>query len=165
MKSHLWKILIAALPAVGISAEFDELHARFAADADTHRRAAILREANAPRAVSEQRTVTNTAPAHIVAKVQQLGRILTNFAAITSQTGVNYDAIKEYALNNAADLTPAHHAMLLACDRLWAEVRDYAPDGLTNFQPITTNTVTASIPAPSIAEERLGRAATQEDMK
>jgi hypothetical protein len=159
-----WLFLLV-IPVASVADEFDTLRARYAADGDDIRRAAMVREANAPRTATEQRTVTNTAPAHIVAKVQQLGRILTNFAAITSQTGVNYDAIKEYALNNAADLTPAHHAMLMACDRLWTEVRDYAPDGLTNFQPITTNTFTVSIPAPSIAELRLGRKATVEDMR
>lgn len=91
--------------------------------------------------------VTSTAPASVIAKAQQLGRILTNFASITSQTGVNYNALKEYALNNAADLTIAQQTMLATCDRLWAEVREYAPNGLLNFSPttVTTNPARAEV--------------------
>lgn len=144
---------------------FDDLRANYARDMDDIRRAAIVRAANAPTVATETRTITNVAPASVVAKVQQLGRILTNFAAVTSQTGVNYDALKEYALNNAADMTAAQHAMLLTCDRLWAEVKDYAPDGLSNFHPVTTNSVAITIQGPSIAELRLGRKATEEDFK
>ena len=144
---------------------FDDLRANYASDMDDIRRAAIVRAANAPTVATETRTITNVAPASVVAKVQQLGRILTNFAAVTSQTGVNYEALKEYALANAADMTPAQHAMLLTCDRLWAEVKDYAPDGLSNFHPVTTNSVTITIQGPSAAELRLGRKATEEDLK
>lgn len=144
---------------------FDDLRANYARDADDIRRAAIVRAANAPTVATETRTITNVAPDSVIAKVQQLGRILTNFAAVTSQTGVNYDALKEYALNNAADLTAAQHAMLLACDRLWSEVREYAPDGLLNFRAVTTNAVTVEVSGPSPAQQRLGRAATVKDLE
>ena len=152
-------------PLSVLADEFDNLRAIYASDVDDIRRAAIVRAANAPTVATETRTITNIAPASVVAKVQQLGRILTNFAAVTSQTGVNYDALKEYALNNAADLTAAQHAMLLACDRLWAEVREYAPDGLLNFRAVTTNAVTVQVQGPSPAMQRLGRAATREDLE
>lgn len=158
-------LAIALLPALGYADEFDNLKARFSATADLPTRARIIEEANAPQTSNETRTITNVAPASVLIKVQQLGRILTNFAAITQQTGVNYDALKEYALNNSADMTPAQHAMLLTCDQLWKEVREYAPNGLANFQTVTTNTVTVTVSAPSIAEQRLGRTATAEDLK
>lgn len=164
-RSNVWKMLALLLPVVGVCGEFDDAAARFRAEPDIHRRAEIVARINAPQATTEVRAVTNTAPPAVLVKVQQLGRILTNFAAVTAQTGVNYEALKEYALANAADMTPAQHAMLLTCDRLWAEVKDYAPDGLSNFRPVTTNSVTVLIPAPSLAEQRLGRAATAEDMK
>lgn len=171
-----WKNWVRWVPVVGIlcafaplrearADAFDVLRERYAREEDDYRRAAIVREANAPQTATEARTVTNTVPPAIIAKVQQLGRILTNFAAVTAQTGVNYEALKEYALANAADMTPAQHAMLLTCDRLWAEVKDHAPDGLANFRPVTTNTVNVSVAAPSIAEQRLGRAATAGDLK
>jgi hypothetical protein len=158
-------MLFLFLPLAVLADEFDNLRANYARDMDDIRRAAIVRAANAPTVATETRTITNVAPASVVAKVQQLGRILTNFAAITSQTGVNYDALKEYALNNAADMTAAQDAMLLACDRLWAEVKDYAPDGLSNFRAVTTNAVTVQVQGPSAAMQRLGREATAEDLK
>ncbi len=163
--SSLCKILIAFLPSVVMADAFDEARAAYANERDSFRRWQIVSAVNAPAVTTETRMITNVAPASIVAKVQQLGRILTNFAAVTSQTGVNYEALKEYALANAADMTPAQHAMLLTCDRLWAEVKDYAPDGLSNFQPVTTNNVTITIQGPSVAELRLGRKATEEDLK
>lgn len=163
--SSLLKILPAFLPAVGMADAFDDARARYANEPDDYRRGAIVRDANAPTVAMEQRTITNVAPASVIAKVQQLGRILTNFAAVTAQTGVNYDALKEYALNNASEMTAAQHAMLLTCDRLWAEVRDYAPDGLSNFRAVTTNAVTVQVQGPSAAMQRLGREATAEDLK
>ena len=158
-------MLFLFLPLAVLADEFDNLRANYARDMDDIRRAAIVRAANALTVATETRTITNVAPASVVAKVQQLGRILTNFAAVTSQTGVNYDALKEYALNNAADLTAAQHAMLLACDRLWSEVREYAPDGLLNFHAVTTNSVTVQVQGPSPAMQRLGREASAEDLK
>lgn len=160
-----WMLAVALLPMIGSAGEFENLKSRYAATADIPTRARIVEEANAPSVMTETRTITNVAPASVIAKVQQLGRILTNFAAVTSQTGVNYDALKEYALNNAADLTAAQHAILLACDRLWSEVREYAPDGLLNFHAVTTNSVTVQVQGPSPAMQRLGRAATAEDLK
>ena len=163
--SSLWKILFAFLPAVGMADSFDDARAAYANERDSFRRGQIISAVNAPAITTETRTITNAAPPSVIAKVQQLGRILTNFAAITSQTGVNYDALKEYALANAADMTPAQHAMLLTCERLWAEVKDYAPDGLSNFRAVTTNAVTVQVQGPSAAELRLGRKATAEDLK
>ncbi len=158
-------ILCILFPLAVFADDFDTLKTEYAATEDAHRKAAIVGRANTPSVTTEQRAITNVAPASVVAKVQQLGRILTNFAAVTSQTGVNYDALKEYALNNAADMTAAQHAMLLTCDRLWAEVREYAPDGLSNFRAVTTNAVTVQVQGPSPAMQRMGREATAEDLK
>ena len=167
MNSRLWKIILLSIPVTGIlrADEFDVLKARYAADQNMYRRDMIVAEANAPRTTPEQRTVTNAVPADVLQKVQQLNLMLTNFTAIIQQVGMNFEAVKEYALNHAAELTPDQQTKLFTCERLWLAVKDHAPDGLANFQPVTTNTVTVSVPAPSIAQERLGRQATAEDLK
>lgn len=159
------KLVVMLFPFAVLADDFDTLKAEFAATQDAHRRAAIVGRANTPAVSNEVRTVTNAVPADIVQAAQQISLMLTNFAAIVAQTGVDYAKISGYAKTHASELTGDQLSKLQAMDELWKDVSPFAPQGLASFRAVTTNTVTVPVQGPSPAMQRLGRAATAEDFK
>jgi len=160
--SSLCKLIVATLPAVGIGAEFDELKARFAADADTHRRASIVQEANT-ESIATGATTSTVVTARDARLADREAKYLAELAAAGLSVTNDFDAAADSL--NANGNNTATLRLGLRLFTLRERIKELGGDprastGWTN----ETNTV-ITIQRTSPAMQRLGRAATAEDMK
>ncbi len=160
--SSLCKLMIATLPAVGIGAEFDDLKARFAADVDAHRRAAIVREANTDSIVTGATTST-VVTARDAKLADREAKYLAELAAAGLSVTNDFDAAADSL--NANGNNTATLRLGLRLFTLRARIAELGGDPkAATGRTHETNTV-ITIQRTSPAMQRLGRAATAEDLK
>lgn len=156
-----WLFLLV-IPVAAVADEFDALRARYAADGDDIRRAAIVREANADSIVTGATTST-VVTARDAKLADREAKYLAELAAAGLSVTNDFDAAADSL--NANGNNTATLRLGLRLFTLRERIKELGGDprastGWTN----ETNTV-ITIQRTSPAMQRLGRAATQEDMR
>jgi hypothetical protein len=159
---NIWKCFALLIPAVGICGEFENLRARYAAEQDEHRSAAILREANAPSIVSSV-TTSQVITARDARLADREAKYLAELASAGLSVTNDFDAACD-ALNAGrgnADNVARGLRLFTLIERIKELGGDpKASTGLTHETNIVT---TATFTSPAM--QALGRAATAEDLK
>ena len=167
MKSILFTLALLVTASMVVADDFDLMKARYVTEQDIDRKAGILVAINSPTTTHVPQVVTNTAPAYVFSAVQNLFALATNLTPIISQTGLDYSAIRGYGIAHAAELTDLQVITLYRMDSVWQTVKDspHLAEGLTRFKAILVSTNLVAVPAASIAEQRLGRFASIQDLE
>jgi len=160
--SSLWILSALLCPISGIGAEFDEIKARHAADADLWRRAALIAEANAPSIVTGATTQT-VVTARDARLADREAKYLAELTAAGLSVTNDFDAAADSLNANGNNTATLRLGLRLFSLRARIVELGGDPKAATGATSTTNSVVTIQRTSPAL--QRLGRAATGADLE
>ncbi len=155
-------IVLLVLPFAAIADPFDDLRARYAADVDAIRRAALVREVNAPSIVTGATTQT-VVTARDARLADREAKYLAELAGAGLSVTNDFDAAADTLNANGNNNATLRLGLRLFTLRARIVELGGEPKAATGRTAETNTVITETRTSPAM--QRLGRPATAEDLK